>query len=93
MNNLKPYKKGDIRAVENGRRGGLKSGESKKEKKLLKEEILKRLKEKDFDEIIDNLIERAKKNSKDFEVLRDTMRTETKGRKGTTGFFTTYYSC
>lgn len=73
MNNLKPYTKGDIRAIENGRKGGLKSGESKKEKKLLKEEILKRLNEKDFDEIVYNLIDRAKKNSKDFEVLRDTI--------------------
>lgn len=73
MNNLKPYTKGDIRAIENGRKGGFKSGESKKEKKLLKEEILKRLNEKDFNEIIDNLIERAKKSDKSFELLRDTI--------------------
>ena len=58
---------------ENGRKGGIKSGEVRREKKLWKDEIMKRLGENDWNEIIDNLIDRAKKNSKDFEVLRDTM--------------------
>lgn len=55
------------------RLGGIKSGEARREKKIFKEEILKRLNAKDFEEIIDNLIERAKSNDKSVEVLRDTM--------------------
>lgn len=53
--------------------GGIKSGEARREKKLWKDEIMKRLGEKDWNKIVDNLIDRASKNSKDFEVLRDTM--------------------
>lgn len=58
---------------ENARKGGIASGKARREKKLWKDEIMKRLGENDWNEIIDNLKERAKKNSKDFEVLRDTM--------------------
>ena len=54
-------------------RAGIKSGEVRREKKLWREEIMKRLGEKDWNKIVDNLIDRASKNSKDFEVLRDTM--------------------
>lgn len=59
--------------VEEQSRAGKRSGEVRREKKLWKEEICKRLNAKDFDEIIDKLIERAKKNDKSFEILRDTM--------------------
>lgn len=52
---------------------GIKSGEARKEKKLFKEEILKRMGEKDWNDIVDKLIERAKKNDKSFEILRDTI--------------------
>lgn len=60
-------------AKRRGSIGGKASAESRREKKLWKEEICKRLNAKDFDEIIDKLIERAKKNDKSFEILRDTM--------------------
>lgn len=60
-------------ARERGKNGGIKSGEARREKKLWKEEIMKRLGENDWNKIIDNLIDRAKKNDKSFEVLRDTM--------------------
>jgi len=60
-------------AREKGKKGGIASGKARREKKLWKDEIMKRLGENDWNEIIDNLKERAKKNSKDFEVLRDTM--------------------
>ncbi len=60
-------------AREIGRKGGIRSGEARKEKKLFKEEILKRMGEKDWNDIVDKLIERAKKNDKSFEVLRDTI--------------------
>ena len=56
-----------------GRKGGIKSGEARKEKKLFKDEILKRMGETDWNEMVDKLIARAKNNSKDFEVLRDTV--------------------
>lgn len=60
-------------AREKGKNGGIKSGEARREKKLWKDEIMKRLGEKDWNKIVDNLIDRASKNSRDFEVLRDTM--------------------
>lgn len=53
--------------------GGIKSGEARREKKLFKEEILKRMKETDWNEMIDKLIARAKTTDKAFEVLRDTI--------------------
>lgn len=55
------------------KKDGTKSAEARRERKIFKEEILKRMKENDWNEVIDNLIARAKKNSKDFEVLRDTI--------------------
>lgn len=53
--------------------GGIKSGEARREKKLFKEEILKRMKETDWEEMIDKLIARAKNQDKAFEILRDTI--------------------
>ena len=41
-----------------------------KERKIIKAIIEERLKEGDLEEIADNLIERAKRDSKDFEVLQ-----------------------
>lgn len=60
-------------AREKGKNGGIKSGEARREKRMWKDEIMKRLGEKDWNKIVDNLIDRASKSSKDFEVLRDTM--------------------
>lgn len=50
-----------------------KRSENIKEKKIFKEAIAERLGYDDFNEIIDNLIQRAKKNDNSFTVLRDTM--------------------
>ena len=50
-----------------------KRSENIKAKKIFKDELANRLGAKDFEEIIDNLIARAKKDDKSFEVLRDTM--------------------
>ena len=70
--NLKPIKDSDVaRALQE--KSAKKRSENVREKKIFKEEILKRLNAKDFEEIIDNLIERAKSNDKSVEVLRDTM--------------------
>ena len=62
---------------ENAREMAEKSHEARKrntaKKKILKEEILKKMKKKDWDEIINGLIERAKENGSDFEIWRDTI--------------------
>lgn len=55
------------------RKGGIASGRARRERRMFKDEIAKRLKAKDFKEIVDNLIERAKSSDNSFEVLRDTM--------------------
>ena len=44
-----------------------------KEKKLIRQVIEERLGGEDLDEIVDNLIERAKKDSRDFEVLQSAL--------------------
>lgn len=66
------FKAGEQQA-ETARKGGIKSQQVQKEKKILREEILKRLSAKDMDEITQNLIARAKDNDRSFEVLRDTI--------------------
>lgn len=60
-------------AKKRGSAGGKASVEARREKKLFKEEILKRMKETDWNEMIDKLIARAKTTDKAFEVLRDTI--------------------
>lgn len=60
-------------AAENGRKGGVRSGEVRRENKLIKDRILERMGEKDWDTMIDNLIARATEDTKSFEVLRDTI--------------------
>ena len=66
------FKSGE-KAVKAGRKGGKKSGEAKREMKIIKDEIVKRMKAKDWDEIIDGAIARAKNSDKGFETLRDTL--------------------
>lgn len=59
------------------RKAQRKSAESRKrnnkERKLIKERILERMKEGDWDEMIDGVIARAKESDKGFEILRDTI--------------------
>lgn len=50
-----------------------KRSENAKERKLIKDRILERMGEDDWDAMIDGLIERSKDSVKDFEVLRDTI--------------------
>ena len=54
-----------------------KSAEKRKqntaEKKLIKDRILERMGESDWDLMIDNLIARAQEDTKSFETLRDTL--------------------
>ena len=50
-----------------------KRSENAKERKLLKERILEKAHESDWDEMVSNLIGRAKENDKSFEIVRDTI--------------------
>lgn len=54
-------------------KGGRRSGEVRRENKLIKDRILERMGEKDWDTMIDNLIARAQDDTKSFETLRDTI--------------------
>lgn len=74
--NLKPIKKGELSSEEAKRRGsngGKKSAQKRKEIKLIKDRILERMGESDWDQMIDNLIARATDDTKSFETLRDTI--------------------
>lgn len=89
LDNLIPYKKGDSTGkVESGRLGGIASGESKRQKKMLKEilaDILQEnmvVKDKEGNEktipsvvaITKGLITKAAKgDSRAYEVIRDTL--------------------
>lgn len=74
--NLKPIRKGDLSNEELKKRqsnGGKKSAEARREKKLIRDRILERMGEDDWDEYITGIIERAKDNKVDAEFLRDTI--------------------
>lgn len=74
LKNGVPYQFGSgAEAVENGRKGGIASGKARKEKKIIRDAILKRLKASDLEEIADGMIQRAKKRRMDAETLRDTI--------------------
>lgn len=62
------------KAREYGRRGGIKSGEARRERKTLKDELLLLLSTGDIqNKIVTALIEQAEKgNTKAFELIRDT---------------------
>lgn len=70
--NLKPIKDSNV-ARELQERSVKKRKENDKERKLLKELLIERTKSKDLDEMLDNLIKRAKHSDKGFEVYRDTI--------------------
>ena len=57
--NLKPFTSDQSRdeAVKNGRKGGIRSGEVRRENKLIKDRILERMGETDWDLMIDKLID------------------------------------
>lgn len=61
------------RARELQRLGSKKQAKAKHENKLIRDEILKRMKAKDWSEIADGIIARAKEDTKSAEFLRDTL--------------------
>ena len=74
--NLKPIRKGELtkeEAKKRGSNGGKRSVEVRAEKKLIKDRILERMGESDWDAYIDGIIERAKESRADAEFLRDTI--------------------
>lgn len=76
MANIQNLLKGDDRhklTVEEASRGGKASAKARKEQKIFKQAIAERMGFDDFNQMVDNLIARAKDNDKSFEVLRDTM--------------------
>ena len=76
MANTENLLKGEDRhklTVEEASRGGNNSVKARREQKIFKQAIAERMGFNDFNEMVDNLIKRAKKSDKSFEVLRDTM--------------------
>lgn len=70
--NLKPIRSKE-QARELQKKSAKKRSENIKEQKLIKDRILERMGEKDWDTMIDNLIARAQDDTKSFETLRDTI--------------------
>ena len=60
-------------AVEAQQKSAKKRKQNNAEKKLIRDRILERMGETDWDEYIDGIIERAKENKLDAEFLRDTI--------------------
>lgn len=90
IENLKPseYKL----TQEEAKRGGIASGKARREQKLFKQAIAERMGFDDFNEMVDNLIKRAKKNDKSFEILRDTLGQKPKEEINLTGELNNPYS-
>ena len=59
--------------TEIARKGQEASAKAKRENKLIKDRILERMGETDWNTMIDNLIARASEDTRSFEVLRDTI--------------------
>ena len=54
-------------------KGGKASGKARRENKLIRDRILERMGEDDWDTMIDGIIARAKEDDRSFEILRDTI--------------------
>ena len=72
IENLKPINSVDV-AREMQKKSAEKRKQNTAEKKLIKERILERMGEDDWDAYINGIIERAKENKADAEFLRDTI--------------------
>lgn len=71
IDNLRVPSSEEARAMQ--RLSAQKRSQNIKEAKIFKTAIAERMGYDDFNEMIDNLIQRAKENDKSFEVLRDTI--------------------
>lgn len=70
--NLKPIRDSQV-ARELQEKSVEKRKQNDKERKLLKQLLIERTKSKDLEEMLDNLIQRAKETDKGFEIYRDTI--------------------
>lgn len=70
--NLRPIRDSQV-ARELQEKSVEKRKQNDKERKLLKQLLIERTKSKDLEEMLDNLIQRAKETDKGFEVYRDTI--------------------
>lgn len=70
--NLKPIDSTSV-AREMQKKSAEKRKQNTAEKKLIRERILAKMGEDDWDEVIAGIIKRAKKSDKAFEILRDTI--------------------
>ena len=70
--NLKPINSVDV-AREMQKKSAEKRKQNTAERKLIKDRILERMGESDWDAFIDGIIERAKESKADAEFLRDTI--------------------
>ena len=73
MANIENLLKGEDRhklTVEEASRGGKASVKARREQKIFKQAIAERMGFDDFNQMVDNLIKRAKDNDKSFKVLR-----------------------
>lgn len=71
--NPETYFRSGREAVENGKKGGKASGKARRENRLIKEAILERMTDDDWESYIKGIIERAKGSKPDAEFLRDTI--------------------
>ena len=71
IDNLRTPSTEEARAMQ--RLSAQKRSQNIKEAKIFKNAIAERMGYDDFNEMVDNLIKRAKENDKSFEVLRDTI--------------------
>ena len=71
INNLRTPSTEEAREMQ--RKSAAKRSQNIKERKLLKDLLVERTKSEDLDEMLDNLIKRAKGTDKGFEVYRDTI--------------------
>ena len=70
--NLNPIRSASV-AREMQKKSAAKRSQNAKEKRIIKDMILERMKASDWDEYIDGIIERAKHEKADAEFLRDTL--------------------
>lgn len=71
MQNLRTPSTEEAREMQ--KKSAKKRSQNIKERKLIRQVIEERLGSADLEEIVDNLIDRAKKDSKDFEVLQASL--------------------
>ncbi len=71
QNRKEPGRKSEAREMQ--KKSAEKRKQNTREKKLIKDRILERMGEDDWDAMIDNLIAEAKGSVKGFETLRDTI--------------------